>query len=269
MYCKEEALMSETIEKTFTVSSPARLELSNIRGSVEILPGEDGVIQVTATKQTSRGDAKQTEVEMTQAADGTVKVVTHFPDSGWSWLVGSFPCPVEYVVHAPRQCSLKVNGVSNEAYAQGFEGEFAFKTVSGEMTLHNLTGKLRINTVSGKVLGKHLNGALRLDTVSGKVTLDESDLPSVEATTVSGEMTFQTPLGAGPYRMNSVSGGVRLVIPTDAKCSAELHAVSGKLFTKLPTTSISNHNGSQLAEVQGGGVKVYLHSVSGSLFLAS
>jgi hypothetical protein len=31
--------MSEIMEKTFTVASPARLDLSNIRGSVEIHPG--------------------------------------------------------------------------------------------------------------------------------------------------------------------------------------------------------------------------------------
>ena len=35
--------MSEIMEKNFTVTSPARLELSNIRGSVEIHPGEDGL----------------------------------------------------------------------------------------------------------------------------------------------------------------------------------------------------------------------------------
>jgi hypothetical protein len=32
--------MSENIEKTFSVASPARLSVSNIRGSVEIHPGE-------------------------------------------------------------------------------------------------------------------------------------------------------------------------------------------------------------------------------------
>ena len=35
--------MSETIEKTFTVTSPARLNLSNIRGSVEIKAGQDAM----------------------------------------------------------------------------------------------------------------------------------------------------------------------------------------------------------------------------------
>ena len=279
--------MSETIEKTFTVASPAHLDLSNIRGSVEIRPGEDSVIHVTATKDPNTGDAQRTEIEFTQPTDGTVKVTTHFPDGAWSWLFGSFPCRVDYVVQAPPKCSLKINGVSSEILAEGFEGEFSFQSVSGEITLRSLTGPVKVNTVSGevelaeltgdlhlttvsgKVSGKRINGPLHLNTVSGKVSLEESSLASVDATTVSGGMVYQTVFGAGPYHFNSVSGDVELLVPPETHCSAELHAISGKLFTKLPTTSILRQNGNQVVEVQGGGVKVYLHSVSGNLSLAS
>ena len=279
--------MSEIMEKNFTVTSPARLELSNIRGSVEIHPGEDDLIHIQVTKDANSGDAKRTEIELSQAADGTVKAATHFPEGAWSWLFGSFPCRVDYVVQAPRKCSLKINGVSNAALAEGFEGEFSFHSVSGETSLHSLSGPEKLNTVSGKVelaeltgdlnlitvsgkvSAKHINGPLHLNTVSGQVTMNESSLSSVDATTVSGRMEYQTAFGAGPYRFNSVSGDVELSVPSETRCSAELHAVSGKLFTKLPATSIAKRNGNQTAEIQGGGVKVHLHSVSGNLSLVS
>lgn len=279
--------MSEIIEKTFTVASPARLELSNIRGSVEVHPGEEGTIRVHVTKDANSGDASRTEIELSQASDGSVKVATHFPEGAWSWLFGSFPCRVDYVVQAPRNCSLKINGVSSKAIAEGFEGEFSFHSVSGEMTLRNLSGPVKVNTVSGavelaeltgdlnlttvsgRVSGKHIQGPVHLNTVSGRVALDESSLSSVDATTVSGRMEYQTAFGAGPYRFNSVSGDVELLVPPETRCSAELHAISGKLFTKLPATSIAKQNGNQTAEIQGGGVNIYLHSVSGNLSLVS
>ena len=279
--------MSETIEKTFTVSSPARLNLSNIRGSVEIRPGEDGVIRITAVKRDGTGDPKSTEIEMVQESDGTVKVATHYPEAWWGWIIGSFPCAVDYTIQAPRACSLKVNGVSNEASAGGFEGEFDFHSVSGEMSLRDLkgptkvstvsgkleleaiSGEMRLNSVSGKITGRRLEGRLHLDTVSGRVELEDSNLASAEAGTVSGGMELQTPLGEGPYRFNSVSGDVELTLPADTRCSAELHAVSGAITTKLPATSTSRRNGSQSVEIQGGGVKVYAHSVSGNLSLVS
>jgi hypothetical protein len=279
--------MSETIEKTFTVTSPAHLKLNNIRGSVVIHPGEDGAIHVSAVKHSGSGDANNTEIEMIQDASGEVSVSTRFPEGGWRWMIGSFPCPVDYVVTAPRQCSLKINGVSNTVEAGGFEGEFSFNSVSGEIELRDLTGPARIhtvsgevelakltgsmtiNTVSGRISGDHLSGALQLDTVSGAVKLEESSLPSAQATTVSGDLTFQTSLGEGPYRFNSVSGNVRLLLPPETRCDAELHAISGTLSTKLPATSTERQHGRQTLEIQGGGVKLYLHSVSGNLSLAS
>ena len=279
--------MSEIMEKIFKVASPAHLDLGNIRGSVEIHPGQDGVIHVTATKDAHSGDSSRTEIELSQEADGTVRVATRFPEGAWSWLFGSFPCRVDYVVQAPRNCFLKINAVSSEILAEGFEGEFSFQSVSGELALRSLTGPmkiktvsgsmeladlngdLRLNTVSGKVSGKRINGALHLDTVSGNVSLGESNLPSVEASTVSGGMHYQTAFGAGPYRFNSVSGNVELLVPPETHCAAELHAISGQLSTKLSATSVSRHNGSQTIDVQGGGVKVYLQSVSGNLSLAS
>jgi DUF4097 and DUF4098 domain-containing protein YvlB len=279
--------MSEIIEKNFTVSSPSHLNLSNIRGSVEIHPGEEGILHVTATKDTGSGDAERTEIEFSQEADGSVKVATRFPEGAWSWLWGSFPCKVDYVVQAPHNCSLKVNGVSCEIHAEGFEGEFTFKSVSGGMTLRSLSGPLQANsvsgnlqlaelnsnlnlkTVSGNVTGKHIHGHVQMDTVSGKISLDESNLNSVAVSTVSGRMRYQTALGEGPYHFNAVSGDVEFLVPPETRCSAEVRAISGRLATQIPATSTTRQNGSQLAEIQGGGVKVLLRSVSGNLLIAT
>jgi DUF4097 and DUF4098 domain-containing protein YvlB len=280
-------MSNQILEKNFTVSEPARLVLSNIRGSVDIRPGADGVITVKAEKEVNTGDSKQTEIEMTQEADGSVKVKTRFPDFWLDWLFGSKPCKVNYIVTAPRACALQINGVSNAMFVEGFEGDASFKTVSGEMTvralngslsfdtvsgdmqLSDLTGKLHLNTVSGDIQGTHLSGALNLKTVSGDIEFEQSSLPSVSATTISGGMELETGLGDGPYKFNSVSGDLTMKLPADARCTAELHSVSGDLSIKLPATSVSCHNGKQSAEVQGGGVKVYLNSVSGNMDIKS
>ncbi|MCX6033475.1 MAG: DUF4097 family beta strand repeat-containing protein [Chloroflexi bacterium] len=259
--------MSENLEKTFSVTSPARLSVNNIRGSVEIHPGKDGVILVTATKQPHSGDEKRTEIEITQEADGTVKAATHFPDGGWTWLYGSHPCEVDYVVKAPRQCSLKLNSVSNTVLAEGFEGDTSVNSVSGEITLRDLKGPIRIRTVSGEADGERIAGSIDLDTVSGDVVLKESTLSSIKANSVSGDMRIRTPLAEGPYDFKSVSGQVRLIVPPDTHCTGELHSLSGDLVSAFPTSGSSHHHGSQVVNVQGGGVKISLHSVSGDLSL--
>ncbi len=262
-------MSQENVEQTFQVTAPARLILSNIRGSVEIHSGDEDVIRVTAAKQTHPGDAERTKIEMVQEADGTVRVATRFPDGAWGWLFGSFPCRVDYVVTAPARCSLKVNGVSNSLKAEGFEGEFAINSVSGEIELHSMTGALRLHTVSGEVSGERISGSLDLDTVSGDVHLKEASLSQVKSTTISGRVNLQTPLATGPYHFKSVSGDVRLILPPDAGCITELHSVSGQIISAFPLSGFSHVNGTHSAEVHGGGAYIDLHSVSGDLVLES
>lgn len=260
--------MSDTFEKTFHVSTPAHLDLGNIRGSVEIRPGEESAIHVTAVK-TGLGDHERTQIEMTQDADGTVRVATRFPDIAWSWLFGSFPCSVDYVVTAPAKCSIKVNGFSNSVSAQGFSGEFSFNSVSGEIELRNLTGPVRVHSVSGKVTGEEISGSLDLDTVSGDVRLTASSFAKVKSNTVSAGVNLQTGLAAGPYFFNTVSGNVRLTLPAEARCTAEMHSVSGQISSVFPISGYSHSHGTHTAQVQGGGAHVDLHSVSADLVLES
>lgn len=260
-------MAQETLEKTFAVSSPARLDLSNIRGSVEIRPGEDDLFQVTAIKQTDSGDAANTQIEISQAANRNVTVSTHFPDGWWLWILGSKPCRVDYIVKMPRNSTLKVRGVSNTALVDGFSGDFDFQTVSGNLTLKNLTGPVQINTVSGDVSATKLSGAFELVTVSGDLEAIDGQLTSIRAKTVSGDLTVQTLLSEGPYHFDSVSGDVRLQIPAEARFSARLSTLSGDISSKFPTTNFSRGHGSQAVEIQGGGVTIAAKSVSGNLRL--
>jgi len=259
--------MSETIEKTFTVISPARLTVNNIRGSVKIAPGEDGVIQVTASKQSNAGDEKRTEIQISQETDGSVKAATRFPDGGWNRIFGARPCQVDYLVKVPRECSIKLNGVSNSVLAEGINGDASVKSVSGEIILRDLTGSILIHTVSGDADGERIAGSLCLETVSGDMTIKESSLTSIKGNSVSGDMQIGTQTGDGPYDFRSVSGDVQLALSPNTHCTAELHSVSGDLVSAFPTTSFSRNHGSQTINIRGGGVKISLHSISGDLSL--
>jgi DUF4097 and DUF4098 domain-containing protein YvlB len=280
-------MSKENSERLFQVSQPVKLKVSNIRGSIEVCCGEDGLIQVTAIKHTLTGDEKRTEIEIIQETDGTVQVATRFPNGGLDWLFAQRPCKVDYIIKVPRACTLKVKSVNSGLLVDGLDGNISVNSVSGDVTLKNLSGSLQVktisgnvqlrdlagtlavNSVSGDVKGWHLSGAIKLDTASGDVALKESDLPSVQARTTSGEMHIATSLGEGPYSFNTISGNVRLVVPVETRCSAEIRSISGQITTRLPQSSNSRQHGTQLVDVQGGGVKVFLKSISGELSLAS
>lgn len=260
-------MSGETLEKTFTVTAPTRLNLSNVRGSVEIRPGAEGVIQLTAIKRADTGDARNTEIEMEQRGDGTVVAAARFPDGWWSWLLFSKPCKVDFVVTLPREAEVKLNGVSNRVLVEGLTGKVDINTVSGDVSLQNVEGRLKVKSVSGDVSAAHCAGALELTTVSGNVDFREARLASLSAHATSGDLGFETGLREGPYRFHSVSGNITLSLPQGTPCSAQLRSVSGRIHGEYPMTTRSLGHGARHVEIFGGGMPVEAQSVSGDLRL--
>jgi DUF4097 and DUF4098 domain-containing protein YvlB len=255
-------MSDEIIEQKYTVAAPSRLILSNVRGSVIIQPGEADVIEVKAVKH-GNFDNGRMAVEMTQDSDGTVRVETRSNDAFFGFL--SHPPRVDYSVRVPQGIHLEVSCVSSSLNVSELEGVFKLKTISGSVLLTKLTGPLKLGAVSGDITGTQLNGVLDLNTVSGNVHLTDSNFPSAEASTVSGDLHLQTEVAEGPYRFGSVSGSVRMIVPADTRCNVELNSVSGSIRSSLPATVSSMGHGLKVTQIQGGGTLVRLKSVSGGV----
>jgi Toastrack DUF4097 len=255
-------MSEETIEKTFQVGTPARLIISNVRGSVTVLPGEAAVIAIKAFKHGNSSNTSNV-VEMTQDNDGTVRVETRYNESFFGLL--SHPPKVEYSIRAPQNTHLEVSCISSSLNVSDLAGVFKLKTISGEMEVNNLSGPFKLSGVSGDITGSHLAGVLELSTVSGRVKLLQSEFPNADASTVSGDLILQTPVSTGPYTFSSVSGSVRMLVPPDTHCNAELNSVSGTIRSSLPASTTSIGHGLKITQVGTGGTSVRLKSVSGSL----
>jgi hypothetical protein len=255
-------MSDETIEKTFQVTDPARLTISNVRGSITIQPGVANLIQVRAVKH-GNFDSGRYSIEIAQDSDGSVRVETRSSESLFGFF--SQPPKVEYTLQVPQGVQLFASGISSSLNVSGLNGEFRLKTVSGNINFADLSGPFKINVVSGDVTGSRLVGKLELEAVSGRAHLMESNFPIADATTVSGDLILQTPLSAGPYHFSSVSGNVRMLVPADTHCNAELNSVSGSIRSSLPASTTRMGPGSKMTQIQGGGAVVRLKSVSGGL----
>jgi hypothetical protein len=257
-------MSEEALEKTFNVTIPALLEISNIRGSIQVRPGPENEIHVSAVKYVGSGDAARTEILIEQDADGTVRAETRFRHPG-PFLFGDRPCKVEYVVTVPQRCSIDCKGVSSSASVQGLQGEFRISTVSGGIQAEGLLGSVRLHTVSGRISGHTLSGELDYDTVSGDLRLVDSSLAQVRGSSISGGVWLQTGLAEGPYQFKTVSGSLYLLVPPGSACTIESNAISGSLVTDLPVTRDARQAGHRRAEVGGGGVLLQFNGVSGNI----
>lgn len=258
-------MSQETIERSFEVGSPARLNLSNIRGKIDLQLGDEGIIAIIAVKHLNSGDENDTQVQIDQGEDGQVIIKTEFINSIGNWFGLRKPCKVDYTIRLPKECELKVSGVSSPISVKGLAGTIDLHSVSGGLTLKDLSGNLKISVVSGSIQGEEIAGEVDCNSVSGSVRLLRSDMPVATLKTVSGNMVIETPLANGPYIFKGVSGNVSLIVPQDTSCTAETKSVSGRLRTSLPVTKDERLGSRGLIEIQGGGTEVSYKSVSGSL----
>jgi hypothetical protein len=262
-----EAIAGEVETRTFMVSGQPYLTLENIRGTIDVQPGEPGQIVVTAVRHTDSGSAEATSIEMLQSEDGRVWVKTHYRAGGWAFLDFRRPCRVDYTARVPAECTLKLSGVSCSSGVRGLQGAIEIGSVSGALAVQDVSGSLKVNTVSGEVAGERLAGTLQLHTVSGSVRLQSSAFSSITASTVSGDMQFETSLTEGPYRFNSVSGTVVLLLPSLPPCSVHSHSVSGRVRGLAQVTQRREQGGDRRYEIAGGGVVIHHSSISGDLRL--
>jgi hypothetical protein len=259
----------ELIEQTFEMEGPAQIKVSNVRGHIEILPGDEGVIHVKAEKHKATGFADNTEIILKQEDNGSVVVEAKHEKSFTNWFGLNKPCKVDFKIRVPKTCSVDMNCVSSSAVIKDLEGDFNIQGVSGDIQLNNLNGQFDINSVSGKLTAHNLEGPLEINNVSGKVKIHESQIPSLIGKTVSGNTTIETPLIDGPYHFKSVSGNMNVVTPEDTACTVFMKSMSGRAKIKLPITNRSGRPNKQVIEVAGGGPEVIMKSISGVLSLGS
>ena len=136
-------MSNETIEQTFDVEAPAQLKVSNVRGHIDIQPGEDGIINVTAVKHAGTGSNGSTQILIRQEDDGSVVAEAKYENSVINWFGLNKPCRVDFTIQVPQVCSVKVNSVSGSAAIDGLEGHIDVNSVSGDLNLTQFRRQLR------------------------------------------------------------------------------------------------------------------------------
>ena len=266
-------MSQEAIEHTFEVDGAASVRVKNINGRVSVQPGEPGQVAIRAVVH--GGENGPTRVEIGQEEDGSIYAQTkHDRKAGIFGAVLGNPRKVDYSISVPAQANLSVDAVNCDVDVQGVEGEVNLKTVNGRIHAEDVSGDLEFNTVNGKVEGSRISGPLRVRTVNGRIAMRESELPSLSATTVNGGMELDTPMGEGPYTLNTVSGTVRLHAENRPPGKVLFKSVAGRVRVNdqaVRGVKRSFHGGPrrQVIELSEDGPEIHFKSVSGGLRIIS
>ena len=263
-------MSEELIEKSFEVNGAAVVRIANVNGKITVRPGADGQVAVQAKKH-GNGNAP---VEIYQDEDGSVHVLSQPKKSNWGIVDFSMNRhKVDFDLTVPVNTHLTVKAVNSDAQVEGLRGECTIGTVNGAIDITDLSGTLKLDTVNGKIMGSRLTGDTSAKTVNGKIVLAESDMPSLTANTVNGSIKLETPLGAGPYHLKTVSGNVKISTQDALNGVVAFKSMSGKLRVNdksIRSGGFVDHGPrSKVFTFGDGGTEFIFKSVSGNLHIFS
>ena len=221
-------------EESWVVTGPQVIEVDEVRSlRVQIVGGRIDVVahdEPGVRLEVHSVDGRPLQVSL---VDGELRVGYTFTLGGWEDFLETFRNfrdrdRADISIAVPRDLAAKVGTVSADGLLAGLHAKASVSTVSGSLVVDGTRGALGANTVSGEVAVRDHSGDLTLNSVSGEIAASGA-LNRVHANTVSGELALDVTTGSSSIDATSVSGDVTVRLPEGEGVHVTANAVSGRL----------------------------------------
>lgn len=230
------ARAQNTYDTTIAVRGVAQLSVNNMSGEVHVRAWDRAQVRVVA-------DYDHARVEVSGTGSRVSVRTSPWRDDN----------DVTFTISVPAGSSVDINGVSTDVEVTGVCGEVSIQTVSGDVTAACLTGDATITSFSGDVTVSDVRGGLEVGStsgdvivrgargdvtangVSGDLTLSDIAGATVNAETVSGDISYGGRIADnGRYHFQSHSGDVELRVAGTPNVTIEVSTFSGDFDSDFP-----------------------------------
>jgi len=240
---------AQDFRKSYEVGQGGSINVRNISGNVVVRGYEGETVLVLGFKEGR--DRERIWVEDSSGGNN-VDVRVRYPQNC------DCDASIMFEVRVPRGGSYKfdaISSVSGDVEVTGVSGDLRAKSTSGNVTVSGIAGAVNASSVSGNVHVGENNGA-----VSGKSTSGNVEVEIVQLG------------GAGDMEFASVSGNVRVKLPSNLDADVRMSTHSGGLKTDFPLQIEEPERGPvrrAAGRVGGGSRNLRLSSTSGNVSLLS
>lgn len=232
--------LTEEFHQSYPLSANGRVSIQNINGDVQISVWDRNEVKVDAVKRAyQRERLDQAKIVVTNTAD-SVSIKTEYPDRNQTFTDEApkrynNPATVDYTLTIPRKARLD-----------------SAELVNGSLEIEGVEGDVRAASVNGQLKARGLGGEVKLSTVNGGV-----------------EATITRLDDSKPVTLNSVNGGIVLIIPSNAGAQIKASTVHGGITNDFGlTVDDGQYVGHELSgQIGSGGPRIRLNNVNGSIAL--
>lgn len=228
------------------ISSGQTVHLRNINGDISVTPSSSGRVEIVGMRRGSSRSADRLTAEVTETSDGLMV------------------------------CVVRMNS-DDECDGRGYHhhdddnDNWGNASLNLEVRLPS-SAEIDAKSISGNVDIVGAQGDVHAEAVSGDVRLERLRATSVDARSVSGEISasVESLSGDGPLSFRSVSGDVKLELPRNLDANLSMSSVSGQLDSEFQMTlgGVSRSSRRRIeARIGRGGRELNLTTVSGDVRL--
>ena len=256
----------DEINRTYQLNPGARVEISSIRGPVEITNGAGATaeVQIIRTART-RADLEYHKIEVEQTPQGLVVKGVQEQDRRRQNIQVSH----HVILKLPRQIALTVSSISGPVKTGDVDGLLNLSSVSGPATVGYVGGKLTVSSISGSLAVGDVGSDASVNSISGNLRLGQVN-GRLDVASVSGELTATVVrLAPQGIHLKSISGSVELRFKDEVNADFKSEDVSGQVYFDVPNVNVQEGSKSSnvRAQIGAGGSPISISSVSGNIRL--
>ena len=257
----------DEFNQTYQLAPGARVDVSSIRGPVEIVNGNSATAEVKIVRSArTRADLEYHKIEVQQTSNGlVVRGVQEREDRRGD----NVQVDHHVILKVPRRIDLSVKSVSGWIKVADVDGQTQVSSISGSANIGNVGDKLQVSSVSGSLEVGNVGGDARVKSISGNLELGQVN-GALDVSSISGGLSA-TLLSLSPQgiHIRSVSGSIEIGFKSDVNADFSAESVSGQVYLDVPNVSRESDEKSSnvRARIGGGGTPITISSVSGNIRL--
>jgi hypothetical protein len=257
----------DEINQTYQLAPGARVEVSSIRGPVEIVNGAGATAEVQVIRSArTRADLEYHKIEVAQTANGlVVRGIQELEERQNR----NIQVDHQVKLKLPRSIDLSISSISGWIKVADVDGPTRVNSISGSANIGNVGGKLEVRSISGNLEIGNVGAEARVNSVSGNLGLGQVN-GSLDVSSISGRLNatlvFLSPQG---IHIRSVSGSVELGFKSEINADFKAESVSGQVYLDVPnvTREAEVRAPNVRARIGAGGTPITISSVSGNIRL--
>jgi hypothetical protein len=221
-------------DETVTVTKGTRLTLSNFAGEVLVRAWDRDSVRVQARHSSrTRVAVRPGNSALTVSATGAPMSVD-YEVTVPVWMPIKIEGTYIYIAVEGTQADVAAETVRGDITIKGGSSFVTAKSIEGEVILENVRGRINANSTNQGITVNGATGEIVAETVNGHISLNNVESPSVDASSVNGNIKYDgSATASGRYRFSTHNGNISVGVPESAGATFSVRTYNGSVRTDL------------------------------------